>query len=724
MREADRTVQNFHNKKGAGNAGMPGGHILSTLSSRQRLRLLAALSTLPLYALISSPAEAQEATVPAPAAPDDDDIIVTASTLDLLGRADTSSQGSITRQELQQRPVYRVGQLLETIPGLTVTAHSGEGKANQYLLRGFNLDHGTDLASFVDGMPVNQRTHAHGQGYTDVNFLIPEIAAGVDFSKGPYFASEGDFASVGADHIRLIDTLAPTVTLGAGTVGDRRVFAGGSVDPTRDSHLLALGEYLKVDGPWDNPDRFRKLNGALRWSKGSARDGVSVTAMGYDGRWNATTDQPTRAIQTGLIGRFGSLDPSDGGRSSRYSLSADLAKQIGAWTVRGNAYVVRQRMTLWNNFTHYLDDPVNGDQHAQTDKRTFAGGTLSAARDVAIAGLDNHIAVGVQGRFDDIRVDLVHTAKRVALDTVRDDQVEEASVGFYVEDSIRWAAWLRTVVGLREDYYHVRDRSFVGGVSGSEHAALFQPKGSVILGPWAKTELYVSAGRGFHSNDGRAGLIDTGDGTASYVRPPLLVASNGAEIGLRTNIVPHLSAAVTLFQIDFDSELTYNADAGQTEAGSPSRRRGVEVTGQYRPFRWLELNANLALSRARYRGDQPDGNYIEDAPGFIGSAGMLIDNLGPWFGSVAYRNLGAHPLAEDNSVRSNGYSEINANLGYKLSSRLKLQVDVYNLTNSRDDAADYYYTTRLPGEPAAGVDDIQSHPLEPRSARFTVTATF
>lgn len=380
---------------------------------------------------VSTPALAEDA-------PSSSDIVVTASTIDVLGKANTSSQGSITRQELQQRPVYRVGQLLETVPGLSVTAHSGEGKANQYLLRGFNLDHGTDLATFVDGMPVNQRTHAHGQGYTDLNFLIPELGVGVDFSKGPYFANEGDFASVGADHLRLVDMLKPTLSLTAGTVGDRRVFAGGSTDLAGGSHILAAGEYSRLDGPWDNPDHFRKYAGALRWSGGSAQNGWSLTAMGYHGTWNATTDQPRRAIEQGLIGRYGSLDPTDGGRSSRYSLSATFATPAGAWQIGGNAYVIRQRLTLWNDFTHFLDDPINGDQHAQNDRRYIAGGTLSAARDVSIAGIAHHLTFGLQSRYDNGRVNLIRTRQRVSLDMVRDDHILETSVGGYVEDYIRW----------------------------------------------------------------------------------------------------------------------------------------------------------------------------------------------------------------------------------------------------------------------------------------------
>ncbi len=678
------------------------------------MRLPFASLLLPLVA--ASPTLAQTADAPAP------DIVVTASTLDLLGRADTSSQGSVTRQELQQRPVYRVGQLLEAVPGLTVTAHSGEGKANQYLLRGFNLDHGTDLATYVDEMPVNMRTHAHGQGYTDLNFLIPELGAGVDFSKGPYFAAEGDFASVGADHLRLVDTLRPTASLSVGTLGDQRAFAGGSIALANGDRLLAAGELAHLDGPWDHPDDFRKGSAALRWSRGDRDDGVSLTALAYGAGWHATTDQPLRAVESGSIGRFGSLDPSDGGRAARFSLSANLARPAGAWQLRASAYIVRQRLTLWNDFSHYLDDPVNGDQHAQDDRRTFGGGAVSAAREVTIGGIANSVTLGAQTRYDDIRLDLMHTRGRADLATIRDDRVREFSLAGYLADSVRWTPWLRTVLGLREDYFHVADRAYVGGVTGTEAAALFQPKGNMVLGPWARTEFYLSAGRGFHSNDGRAGLVEGGAADA-LARPPLLVRSSGYEAGVRTSAVRRFTAALSVFRIDFASELTYDADAGATTAGRPSRRTGVEFTAQYRPVRWLELNANLAATRARYRDSDPAGRFIPDAPSFIGSAGLLVHDLGRWFGAVAFRDLGEHPLVESSVIRSAGYREVNANIGYTLSPRLNVRIDIFNVTNSRDDAADYYYTTRLPGEAAEGVTGVQIHPLEPRSARLTLTAT-
>ena len=651
-------------------------------------------------------------------------IVVTASKLDLIGVAATASEGSITRQEIEQRPAYRVGQYLESIPGLSVTSHSGEGKANQYLLRGFNLDHGTDFATWVDGMPVNQRTHAHGQGYTDVNFLLPELIGGIDFTKGAYFASEGDFAAVGSAHLRLRNTMPLTLSLGAGTVGDRRVFAGGSAELPGGSTLLGAAEHFRLDGPWDNPDRLRRFNAVLRWSSGTPANGTTITAMAYDGKWNATTDQPLRAVSAGLIGRFGSLDPSDGGKASRYSLSFRLARELGDCDLEVIAYGVRQHLTLWSNFTHFLDNPVRGDQHAQNDARWIGGGGASLRMPFNALGVSHTVTIGTQVRADFIDVDLASTERRIPFAVDRDNLVEELSLSAYLEHRAQWTPWLRTVLGLRGDRFSTTDRDRVLATFGKESSFLIQPKASLVLSPWRHTELYLSAGRGFHSNDARAGLIENEQGQASFVRPPLLVRSSSYELGLRSNVIPRLTVTTTAFQMDFQSELTYSADAGQTEAGRPSRRRGVEFTAQYRPAPWLEINGNLAFSHARYLDGPLVNRFIEDAPGFIGSAGILVDGLGPWSGSLVWRKLGAHPLVEDNSVRSPGYSQVNVALARRLGSRLTLRAEVFNLLGSKDDAADYFYRSRLQGEGAEGVEDLHFHPLEPRSLRVSFSSVF
>ena len=673
---------------------------------------------------IAAPAHAELAVVDK-TAPEPAEVVITASTANLIGGAVTSSQGVILKKELELRPVYRVGQLLETVPGLQVTAHSGEGKANQYLLRGFNLDHGHDLATTIDGMPVNMRTHAHGQGYTDLNFFIPELAGKIAFTKGPYYASEGDFSSVGADHIGYVNTMPDQVTLSAGTVGDQRVFAAKTLALGEDDRILAAGEFVHLDGPWTHPDNFRKTNLALRYSHGGADEGYSLTALYYRGLWSATTDQPLRAIQSGLIGRFGTLDPSDGGQSERMSLSVSFAHSTSNWKFTGNAYAVKNQLTLWNNFTHYLDDPINGDQHGQNDMRTYAGGALSATRLQKMLGLESDTTVGVQTRYDQIYVDLRHTKQRVALATNIADRVLEGSTGVYVENTTYWTGWFRSILGVRDDLFTANDHNLVGGVSGSETASIAQPKASLVFGPFHNTEFYASWGEGFHSNDTRTGsAIDVITGNTTIVRPPFLVKSVGEEIGMRTTIIPHVQAAVTLFQMDFNSELTYNADAGADDGGRPSRRQGVEITAQYRPYPWLELSTNLAFSKARFTDVDPAGQFIPDSPGFVASVGVLVDNLGPWFGAMEMRDLGPHPLIEDNSIASPGYREVNINIGYKIDPNLRVQVDIFNLFNSRQDAADYYYAARLPGEPAAGVQDLQVHPLEPISARFQITKIF
>lgn len=687
----------------------------------QRSRPLPILLGALAVALSAQPARADDAAEADAEAQYRRDIVVTASTVNMLGVATTSSEGSITRQELQRRPAYRTGQYLETVPGLAVTSHSGEGKANQYLLRGFNLDHGTDFATFVDGMPVNQRTHAHGQGYSDLNFLIPELFAGLDFTKGAYFASEGDFATVGSARIRLVDSLPATASAAIGDNGDRRLFLGGStVIGSRDT-LVAAGELFRLDGPWENPDRLRRLNAVVRWVRGAANDGVALTAMGYDGRWNATTDQPVRAVEAGLIGRFGSLDPTDGGRSSRYSLSLRLARSGEDGGFMGNAYVIRQQLTLWSNFTHFLVNPELGDQQAQNDRRWTVGGDVTWHNDLTLGSTKHRLTLGATTRIDCIDVDLQSTVARTSLALLRDNRVDEQSAAAYLEHKGEWTPWLRSVLGLRGDVFRVRDRDLLRGEVAVETATLLQPKASVVIGPWASTEIYLSAGRGFHSNDGRAGETTDENGLTEFVRPPLLVKSASYEIGMRTNIIPHLHLAITGFRTDFDSELVYSADAGQTEAGRPSRRTGIEITGQYRPLPWLEINSNLAFSRARYRDGVPGNRFVEDAPRFVGAAGILVDNLGPWSGSLVWRRLGPHPLTDDNSRRSSGYSEFNLGVGYRATRTISARIDIFNLFDSKDNAADYFYASRLPGEPEEGVEGLNAHPLEPRSVRFTLS---
>ena len=439
-------------------------------------------------------------------------------------------------------PFARVGEALEVVPGLIVTQHSGEGKANQYFLRGFNLDHGTDLAIKVDGMPVNMPTHGHGQGYADINFLIPELIQSVNVRKGPYYADVGDFSSAGSVTIDYLNKLPKNLAeVTVGSFGYRRGVAAGSTAVGAGT-LLAAIEGTKYEGPWDVPDNVRKINSVLRYSQGTATDGLTLTAMAYSNGWNSTDQVAQRAIDQGIISRFGTLDPTDGGTSSRFSLSGNWAQSSEYGQSKISAYVVRSDLQLFNNFTYFLDNPVNGDQFNQLDRRTLGGFDARHAFDWRFGGFETQTRVGLQTRYDDIHVGLFKTEQRAVLSTVREDRVQEGNVGFWTDTTTRWTDWLRTTVGIREDIFAGRVLSDTPENSGNAQATITSPKAGLVLGPWYKTEFYGNAGYGLHSNDIRGATItvDPIDKVTPQDRVPLLVRSKGAELGIRTKAIEGL----------------------------------------------------------------------------------------------------------------------------------------------------------------------------------------
>ena len=472
--------------------------------------------------------------------------------------------------------------------------------------------------------------------------------------------------------------------------------------------------------------------------------------MYYQSVGRLLTDQPLRAVQSGLIGRYGTLDPSDLSKSQRFSLSGAYGASGADWQLNLSAYAIRSTMTLWNDFTHYLDDPVNGDQEEQDEGRTTLGGQGAYTRSIRFGPIPTDTTVGAQVRYDDVFLDRKHTLDRAPLNycmveqasgpalavravnlNCEGDQVHLLDLAPYVENTVHWTSWLRTIIGAREEYYWADDHSVVNGFTGSRSQSLFQPKGSIALGPWMHTELYFSAGRGFHSDDVRGvfGTVPLEGFPGAAGATPLLAPTTGEEVGLRTNIIPKLAIQLAVFREDFRSELRYDQDAGEDSASAPSRREGVEVSAQYHPTPWLELNTDLAFSKARYQGDLAafglSGPYIANAPSFIGSFGVLLDNLGSWFGGLQWRRLGAYPISDGPALPQDpGYSEFNLDVGYKLTPKLKLQVSIFNLLDTKANAAAFYYTSRLPGEPLDGVTGYQVHPLEPISARFTVTKEF
>jgi hypothetical protein len=654
---------------------------------------------------------------------------VTESPENVVGATDSASQGVIPRKAVEADVTYEPGELLETVPGLDVTQHSGEGKANQYFLRGVNLDHGTDIRITVDDVDVNARTHAHGHGYADLNFLMPELISGIAYKKGPYYADEGDFSTVGAIHIGYVDTLEKGIAkVTVGQDNYERVFLA-------DSSKLGMGnllygfEVVHDDGPWKVDQDFRKLNGVLRYSLIQGQDSLHIEAMAYGSEGTATNQIPRRAVEEGLIGLYGSLNPFDGEVDARYSLSGSWQHTGDNSVTKANAYVIVSRLNLWSDFTFFLTDPVHGDQFEQIDRRVTEAANFSHSWLTNWGGRQVQNTVGLQLQNDTIGVGLDNTEDRHFLSTIRSDHVVETSAALYFQNSIQWLEKFRTEEGGRTDFYWFDVTSNNPANSGIASAHMTNPKFSAIFGPWDKTEYFINAGGGFHSNDARGTTITepptSGPGAnipAQKVTP--LVRTEGYEVGARTSIIPGLQSSLALYRMDFASELVFDGDAGSTTPGRASRRDGFELTNVYTPapWPWLSIRAEFADVEARYTamGVNPTvvANHIPGAVEGVGAFSVAVNNLGAWFGSLQLRYKGPYPLIEDNTERAPSTTLVNGRLGYKITKSFAVTLDGINLTNSKAANIAYYYASRLQGEPAAGVNDVHFHPVEPITFRL------
>lgn len=641
-----------------------------------------------------------------------------------VGTSDAASEGRVNASLLRNRPTLRTGEILEFVPGMIVTQHSGSGKANQYYLRGFNLDHGTDFATYVDEIPVNMRTHAHGQGYTDLNFVIPELVSHMHYKKGPYYADEGDFSSAGAAHLGLINVLPQGIaSLSFGSYDYQRMLLANSLDFSAGNLLYGL-EINRNDGPWSTPEDVKKYNALLRYSEGDNHDGFHITAMAYHNRWTATDQIPLRAVNTGQLDRFDAVDSSDGGKSSRYSLSFAKYQKSQDRAFDMQAYAVRSSLDLYSNFTYFLNNPVDGDQFNQHEKRTMLGFNISHTWFTQLGTFDTQYKLGLQTRYDRLSpVALYNTALRERTSLIRSDQVDETSAGIYAENTTQWHPQFRTLAGLRYDRYQFEVDSSIAGNSGSARDGITSPKLSLIFGPWANTEYFINYGKGFHSNDARGTtqqFLPSGD-PASPVTP--LVSTRGSEVGVRTEIIPGLQSSMALWQLDIDSELVFVGDAGETEASRASKRHGLEWNNHYIANDWLLVDFDVAISKARYRDDDPAGNHIPGAINKVASLGATVTHWHDWFGAFQLRYFGPRPLIEDNSVRSASTLIAYARVGYKFNPNTTLTLDVFNVFDRKASDIDYYYGSRLASE-ASEVNDYHFHPVEPRTARLTLNYRF
>ena len=653
-----------------------------------------------------------------------EEVIITA-TREVGTGGNTASEGTATEEVLENRPLLRPAEVLEAVPGLVVTQHSGDGKANQYFLRGFNLDHGTDFATFVDGVPVNMPTHAHGQGYSDLNFLIPELIERVDYRKGVYYAEEGDFSAAGAARIHYRSRLdGPLVTVAAGEDGYRRILAATSTG-LGDGTLLLAGDYGLTDGPWVLPENYQHASALMKYGGGGDGVGYSLAAMGYDAHWQATDQIPQRAVAAGVVSRFGSIDPTDGGRTHRWSVSAEAWGQLGTGVWRAQSYLLDYHLELFSNFT-YFTDPVHGDQFEQYDNRRVYGATLGWSLPVALFTEEGTLRSGVQIREDDIDpVGLYDTTQRTRWRTVSVTQARIMSAALYATWALRPASWLQMQLGLRFDSDRFDVHANLPANSGIASASLVSPKLTLAFGPWSRTQYFLDFGQGFHSNDARGTTmsIDPNDGVTPASKVTPLVRATGAEAGIRSAPAPALELAAALWTLRLDSELSLDNDASAIVPSGATRRYGLELSAAWRPQSWMRLDVDLAWTHARFTDLSSAGQYLPNAPEQAAAIGAEINRASGWFAGAHLRYFGTTPLTQDDAVRSRPSVQLNAEAGYHFSSGLSGTVSVFNLLDRRDDDIEYYYASRLRNE-AVAVNDLHFHPMEPRSVRVSLAYRF
>ncbi len=649
-----------------------------------------------------------------------EEVVIWGRSLQLLGTANSASQGVVGYSDFSTRPMSRVAELVEVVPGMIATQHSGPGKANQYFLRGINLDHGSDFSTYFDGMPVNWRTHGHAQGYMDLNFIIPEIIERVDFQKGPYFADTGDFSLAGSNSMKTWDVLPNGFTeLTLGSEDEIRLVTADSFT-LGPGDLLYAFEHQQTNGHFDLDQDVRKYNGLLKYTGDIANIPSRITFSAYDSQWTSTNQVPQRAVDSGLISRFGFIDPDLGGESSRYSLSANF--ELSNWQL--NLYASSYYMSLINNPTYMLNDPVNGDEFEQEDQRRLFGGALRREAEMQLFGRPIRATVGADIRYDDVNeLNLFKTISKRRISSIREDEAEELSIGSFAEAQLFLTDQLRATVGLRLDYYDFRVDALRSANSGSDQDSLWQPKLGLAYRLNENLELYANYGHGFHSNDVRAAVISidpaSGDPTAAQ---DVLVEGKGGEIGFRYDNLAGFNIAIAAFQLRTDSELVFVGDAGTTEPSDPTSRNGVEISTFWEITEGLVFDVGGAKASGYFRGLPSNANSITDAHEKVFAAGLTYVGGNGLTASLRVRHFSDAALTEDESVRKDGSTLLHAGVSYAFDN-WELGVDVLNLLDRADNDIAFFFESRLPGE-LAGVEDIHFHPSDPRTMRILLKYKF
>jgi hypothetical protein len=668
-------------------------------------------------------------------------IEVAEEVIEIEGRPPPESASSVhfSEKELRQRPRTQPSDVLRQAPGLVVAQHAGGGKSDQYFLRGFDADHGTDVALFVDGVPVNLTSHGHGQGYADSHWIIPETIGTLDVHKGPYSARYGDFYTAGAIEMKTIDKVSgggAGVWLTGGTeIGGpvaferptSRLVGMASPDVPLGKTLVAA-EMSSTDGPFENQQNFRRYASMARWTAPLGGGNLGLTLNAYGARWNQSGQIPAAEVAAGRLGRFDSLDPSEGGASSRTSLSISYDQgeaESGRWSLM--AYAVDYRMRLYSNFTLFTRDQLNGDQIEQTDDRLLYGTNATYRRLHSVFGASALVTAGAQVRADDVTTSLWHTNQRMRLadcfgveNPCNHTSGAIRNLAAYVEEDVSPTSWLQLTGGVRLDEFvwDVEDLDPETATSpmttgGTAQRAIISPKLSAIVRPHERVDLFANAGFGFHSNDARAAVSNSARGG--------LARAFGTEVGARVRPVDGLEAAADLWYLRLASEQVWSGDNGGTEPSDPTRRYGLDLSASWQAMPWLSLDANVALARSTFVANQGNSGALALAPRLTGGGGVTASR-GPSFVSLRARGIGDRPANDDGSLTAEGYLLFDLVASHKIG-MVETTLTVLNLLNSEWREAQFADDSRVtPNGPI--MEDVHFTPGSPLTALLTVGSTF
>jgi outer membrane receptor for Fe3+-dicitrate len=629
---------------------------------------------------------------------------------------------SFVNIDLKTQPVKSSQEILRKVPGLIIGQHAGGGKAEQIFLRGFDIDHGTDITINVDGLPVNMVSHAHGQGYADMHFIIPETIDNLDFGKGPYYANKGNFNTAGYIDLKTKERIDNNlVSIEAGQFNTFRALGMLKV-LTGDSHDAYLAsEVVLTDGFFESPQDFNRINIMGRYHFNNHEDQkLSLTLSHFQSKWNASGQIPQRAVDAGQITRFGAIDDTEGGRTSRSNILADYSKQLNEHSLlRAKAYITKYDFELYSNFTFFLNDPINGDQIKQKENRSIIGAEAIYERSFHVGDHDTQFKyeMGLGFRYDNINdVELSNTlAKSTILNRMAYGDVDELNTFAFLNATYKKNKWTLNP-GLRLDYFNFNytERLQPNTSKKNEEKAFLGPKLNVLYAATPNVQLFLKNGLGFHSNDSRVVTANNGE--------DILPIAWGTDLGTIVKPTEKMVINAALWSLFLEQEFVYVGDAGIVEPSGKTRRFGVDLGMRYQLTDWLFANGDVNYTYARSTEEPKGADYIPLAPSLTSSGGISVRNLKNFSGGLSLRYIKDRPANEDNSIVAKGYfiSDFNMNYTYK---KLTFGLIVENLFDNQWNETQFATESRLFNEPNS-TEEIHFTPGTPFNLRGKVSFTF